>query len=176
MQKCFMEGRPRGTVRSYHSTWECWHSVGSFQPANLQGILLAQRITGHGGINISEGFWEGNSSTAFLLPPFLSCLTPWEMLPDPHTSHGFWRKYCDSYSGGKTGKLGWLLRTAPSLMEILLSDTSKVFSTVKWRFGEDLMKQSMSTAEHRPSILVTAYVRRVPVSQPGFAAFLHSRL
>lgn len=61
-------------------------------------------------------------------------------------------------------------------MEMLLSDASKVFSTVKWRFGEDLMKQSMSTAEHRPSILVTAYVLRVPVSQPGFAAFLLSSL
>lgn len=70
-----MKGQPIGSVKSYHDARQWLQSLGYFHPTKLQADLLAQRITGCGGINTSAGVWEGTRSTAFLLPPFLFCLT-----------------------------------------------------------------------------------------------------
>lgn len=70
-----MRGQPIGSVKSYHDTRQWLPSLGYFHPTKLQGDLLAQRITGYGGINTSAALWGETRSTAFLLPPFLFCLT-----------------------------------------------------------------------------------------------------
>lgn len=98
MEKCFMKGQPIGTVNSYHGAWQCLQRVG-FPFCRTSRGLADPKDQDHGVINTPKGFWRGNSSTAFLLPPFLLCLTHrWLPPPPAHTTsnapHDSWRKYC----------------------------------------------------------------------------------
>lgn len=77
----------------------------------------------------------------FFLSFLLNPVGDFSLTPTPHVALG--KKNYDCYLRCKTEKLGLLSWTAFSPSRILLSDASKVYLTVKWRFGEGLMKQSM---------------------------------
>lgn len=78
---------------SYHGAWQCLQRAG-FPFCKTSRGLADPKGQDHGVISTPKSFWRGNSSTAFLLPPFLLCLThrwsppPAAPLPMPHMTLG----------------------------------------------------------------------------------------
>lgn len=141
VEKCFMKGQPIGSVKSYHDARQWLQSLGYFHPIKLlRGLPCPKdlRLWWHKYLcrcmERDQVNCLSSSSLSFLLNHIGDSFLTLSI------SHDFWKQYCDYQSGTRTGKLGWLLCTVSSPLEILLLDANNVFFSHKmeiWGIMDD---------------------------------------